>query len=123
MINLISFLSSYLWTKSLRRVNLWMPSIKQKIVLRDFSNEIKHTDSGKIIHGYLMSEKSIDQNIFPSVLGTAGCFLLPEVNGRGQRTHRAVPSTEGKMFWSIDFSDIKSPCIILPASVCFISLE
>ena len=84
MINLISFLSSYLWTKSLRRVNLRMPSIKQKIVLRDYSNEIKHTDSGKIIHVYLMSEKSIDQNIFPSVLGTARCFLLPEVNGRGQ---------------------------------------
>ena len=29
-----------------------------------------------------MSEKSIDQNIFPEVLGTAQCFLLPEANGR-----------------------------------------
>ena len=26
-----------------------------------------------------MSEKSIDQNIFPEVLGTARCVLLPEV--------------------------------------------
>ena len=31
-----------------------------------------------------MSEKSIDQNIFPEGLGTARCVLLPEVNGRGQ---------------------------------------
>ena len=32
-----------------------------------------------IIYSNLMSEKSIYQNIFPEVLGTARCFLLPEV--------------------------------------------
>ena len=37
-----------------------------------------------ILYSYLMSEKSIDQNIFPKVLGTARCFLLPEANGGGQ---------------------------------------
>ena len=31
-----------------------------------------------ISYSYLMSEKSIDQNIFPEVLGTARCVLLPE---------------------------------------------
>ena len=50
------------------------------------------------IYSYLMSERSIDQNIFPEVLGTALCVLLPE----GKRTHQAVTSTEGKVLWSID---------------------
>ena len=47
---------------------------------------------------YLMSEKSIDQNIFPEVMGTIARGQRHE----GNRTHQAVTSTEGKIFWSID---------------------
>ena len=39
-----------------------------------------------------MSEKSIDQNIFPEVMGTIARGQRHE----GNRTHQAVTSTEGK---------------------------
>ena len=45
-----------------------------------------------------MSEKSIDQNIFPEVLGTTRCFLLPEANGWPRAIERIelFPAPRGK---------------------------
>ena len=57
---------------------------------------------GSIIYSNLMSEKSIDQNIFSEVLGTARCFLLPEANGRGQQNASSGSQHRGETFWSID---------------------
>ena len=66
-----------------------LESVSNTITQGDFAlffNAISLTilTMGTIVYSYLMSEKSIVQNFFPDVLGTARCFLLPEANGRGQ---------------------------------------
>ena len=54
-----------------------------------------------------MFDQSIDQNIFPSVLGTARCVLLPSAVGLGQQNASSCSQHLGEIFWSFDFSDIK----------------